>query len=298
MSYHTPVLLTESIEGLRISSNGTYVDATFGGGGHSLSILKGLQAGVLYAFDQDETAKKNLVDDARLVFVHSNYAFLKNFLMFYGVDGVDGILADLGVSSHHFDAPERGFSFRFDAPLDMRMNTSAEKSAYDVLNSYDISRLCYVFREYGELKQAYQIARAICEVREIEPIRTTTQLKEIGLRFFPAKQEIKLLSQLFQAIRIEVNNEMGSLQRFLCTGLEMLKPGGRFVVITYHSLEDRLVKNFFKTGNTEGVLEKDFFGHVQTPFVLITKKVCVPTEDEIQRNPRARSAKLRIAEKK
>jgi 16S rRNA (cytosine1402-N4)-methyltransferase len=297
MSYHTPVLLAESIEGLRVSSNGVYVDATFGGGGHSLSLLEQLKGGKLYVFDQDADAVQNIIDDSRLTFVNHNFAFLKNFMLFYGEPQLQGILADLGVSSHHFDTPERGFSFRFHAKLDMRMDVKSPISAYTVVNEYDFDRITNILREYGEIQHARSLARAIVEARSVAAIETTTDLKQIAMRFCSPKNEAKFLSQVFQAIRVEVNNEMETLKRFLYAGLEMLAPGGRFVVITYHSLEDRFVKNFFKTGNTDGVVVKDFFGNVQTPFVNITKKVCVPSAEEIQRNPRARSAKLRIAEK-
>ena len=299
MAYHVPVLLRESVDALSVVADGVYVDATFGGGGHSRELLRVLgEHARLFVFDQDADAQKNALDDKRLVFVQSNYAFLKNFLSFYEVDGVHGVLADLGVSSHHFDTPERGFSFRFDSRLDMRMNSSAGKSAYDVLNTYSCEDLTRVFREYGELRQAYSLARAICESREAKPLETTFDLKNIGLKFFSPKQENKLLSQLFQAIRIEVNNEMESLKRFLKAGLDVLLPGGRFVIITYHSLEDRLVKNFFKSGNFEGLIEKDFFGKSIVPFEQITRKPIIPSVVEMQENSRSRSAKLRIVQKK
>jgi len=297
MNYHIPVLLTESIEGLNISPDGVYVDATFGGGGHSLSILQQLSHGKLFAFDQDDDARVNVFDDPRFTLVNHNFAFLKNFLEYFKVPHVNGILADLGVSSHHFDTPERGFSFRFNSALDMRMDLNSTKNARQVINEYDLNALTYVFREYGELQNARKLAYAICDARIQKEIETTFDLRDIAVRFCNAKTETKYLSQLFQSIRVEVNNEMETLKRFLRAGLDVLAPGGRFVVITYHSLEDRIVKNFFKTGNTEGVIVKDFYGNVKTPFLQITKKIIVPSDDELRENNRARSAKLRIAEK-
>lgn len=297
MSYHVPVLLHESVDGLQIRPDGIYVDATFGGGGHSKEIIKHLQSGHLFGFDQDADAKQNIIDSENFTFVYHNFAYVKNFIQYYNVNQVDGILADLGVSSHHFDDAQRGFSFRFDAPLDMRMDQTVKKSAYNVVNEYDEQELTKVFKTYGEIANARQLAQRIISVRQVAPIRTTDELKTIGQKFCNPLMESKYLSQIFQALRIEVNNEMQALKDFLQGGLSILKPGGRFVVITYHSLEDRMVKNFFKTGNVDGEIQQDFFGNVQAPFQAITKKVIVPTDEEIQRNNRARSAKLRIVEK-
>ena len=297
MKYHVPVLLNESIEGLNINPKGIYIDATFGGGGHSTAILKKLDGGHLFGFDQDADAKQNALQSEQFTFVYHNFAYVKNFMQFFEVGQVDGILADLGVSSHHFDEAERGFSFRFDGPLDMRMDRSVKKSAANVVNEYDEQQLTDVFKNYGEIANARRLAQEIISRRSIAPIRTTEELKQIGQRFCNPQTESKYLSQIFQALRIEVNNEMQALKDFLQGGLEILKPKGRFVVITYHSLEDRLVKNFFKTGNIEGKMEQDFYGNVRTPFTAISKKVIVPSDEEIKENNRARSAKLRIVEK-
>lgn len=297
MKYHVPVLLNESIEGLNINPKGIYIDATFGGGGHSTAILSKLTEGHLFGFDQDSDARENAFDDSRFTFVYHNFAFVKNFMQFFEVDCVDGILADLGVSSHHFDDAQRGFSFRFDAPLDMRMDRSVKKSAANVVNEYDEESLTKVFKNYGEIANARRLAQEIISRRSSCPIQTTEELKRIGQKFCNPQMESKYLSQIFQALRIEVNNEMQALKDFLQGGLEILKPGGRFVVITYHSLEDRLVKNFFKTGNFDGDVEQDFYGNVKTPFTSISKKVIVPSDAEIKENNRARSAKLRIVEK-
>ena len=297
MKYHVPVLLNESIEGLNINPKGIYIDATFGGGGHSIAILKKLDGGHLFGFDQDADAKQNAPQSEQFTFVYHNFAYVKNFMQFFEVGQVDGILADLGVSSHHFDEAERGFSFRFDGPLDMRMDRSVKKSAANVVNEYDEQQLTDVFKNYGEIANARRLAQEIISRRSIAPIRTTEELKQIGQRFCNPQTESKYLSQIFQALRIEVNNEMQALKDFLQGGLEILKPKGRFVVITYHSLEDRLVKNFFKTGNIEGKMEQDFYGNVRTPFTAISKKVIVPSDEEIKENNRARSAKLRIVEK-
>lgn len=297
MKYHVPVLLKESIEGLNIHPKGIYVDATFGGGGHSAAILAKLNGGHLFGFDQDSDAKQNGFDSEQFTFVHHNFAYVKNFIQYFGVGGVDGILADLGVSSHHFDDAERGFSFRHDGPLDMRMDRSVKKSASNVVNEYDERQLTDVFRNYGEIANARRLAQEIIACRNTAPIVSTEQLKHIGQKFCNKQTENKYLSQVFQALRIEVNNEMQALKDFLNGGLAVLKPGGRFVVITYHSLEDRLVKNFFKTGNVDGVMEQDFYGNVSSPFTAITKKVIVPSDEEIKENNRARSAKLRIVEK-
>ncbi len=297
MKYHVPVLLHESVEGLNINPEGIYIDATFGGGGHSAAILGKLTQGHLFGFDQDADAKANAFDDERFTFVYHNFAYVKNFMRFFEVGQVDGILADLGVSSHHFDDAQRGFSFRFDAPLDMRMDRSVKKSAANVVNEYDEDELTRVLKNYGEIANARRLAQEIISRRSGAPIQTTDDLKKIGQKFCNPQTESKYLSQIFQALRIEVNNEMQALKDFLQGGLEILKPGGRFVVITYHSLEDRLVKNFFKTGNIEGNVEQDFFGNVTTPFTAVSKKVIVPSDAEIQENNRARSAKLRIVEK-
>lgn len=296
--YHIPALLEECMDGLDIKPAGKYVDVTFGGGGHSREILKHLSAeGHLYSFDQDEDAQRNIIDDDRFTFVYSNFKYLKNFMRYHGVEGVDGILADLGVSFHHFDDSERGFSFRFDAPLDMRMNKKARCTAADILATYDEKRLAQLFSLYGELRNAHRIAAAIVPMRDKGGVKTTGQLLEVVSPFINRKQEKKELAQLFQALRIEVNNEMDSLRSMLQQASDLLNPGGRLVVITYHSLEDRIVKNFIKTGNVEGVVEKDFFGRVSAPLRAVNNKVIVPTDEEVERNPRARSAKLRIAEK-
>lgn len=298
-AYHIPALLQESIEGLNIRPDGTYVDVTFGGGGHSREILKQLGSnGKLLAFDQDEDAIRNAVDDPRFFFVRGNFRFLKNFLRYYEVEEVDGVLADLGVSSHHFDDSERGFSFRFAGDLDMRMNQLAKKSAADILNEYTEEQLSDVFYHFGELKNARKIASAIISFRQSQPIKQTSDFLNILELFSRKDKEKKMLAQAFQALRIEVNDEMAALREMLSQSLQMLKPGGRLSVISYHSLEDRLVKNFFKTGNFEGELIKDFFGNVETPFELINRKVIVPSSEEQEQNPRSRSAKLRIAEKK
>ena len=297
--YHIPALLNECMDGLHIKPAGSYVDVTFGGGGHSREILNRLGAeGHLYSFDQDEDAQRNIMADERFTFIYSNFKYLKNFLRYYEVDGVDGILADLGVSFHHFDDSERGFSFRFDAPLDMRMNKKARLTAAEILATYDDRKLAQLFSLYGELRNAHRIASAIVAKRSTGGVKTTGQLLEVVSPFINRKQEKKELAQLFQALRIEVNNEMDSLRSMLQQASEMLNPGGRLVVITYHSLEDRIVKNFIKTGNVEGVVEKDFFGRVSAPLVAVNNKVIVPTDEEVERNPRARSAKLRIAEKR
>ncbi len=297
--YHDPVLLKESVAGLKIGSGGVYVDLTFGGGGHSREILKQMDAAAkLYGFDQDEDVLKNVPDDDRFVFVRGNFQYIKRFLSYYNISGVDGILADLGVSSHHFDAADRGFSFRFDAPLDMRMNRAAGASAASVVNTYSYEQLASLFRLYGEIKNAGKLAAKICELREGAPLTTTFQLRDVAKECTSPKTENQYLAKVFQAIRLEVNDEMAVLQRMLQNSLEVLKSGGRFSVISYHSLEDRLVKNFFKSGNIEGKLQKDFFGNVEAPLEVVNRKVIVPDEEEVARNPRARSAKLRVAEKK
>lgn len=299
-SYHVPVLLQESLEGMNITPEGTYVDVTFGGGGHSREILRRLGAeGHLYGFDQDADAEQNIPADSRFTFVRSNFRYLYNFMRYHQVAGeVDGLLADLGVSSHHFDDQERGFSFRFDGDLDMRMNTRAGKTAADIVNTYTEEALADVFYLYGELKISRKLAAVIAKSRAVKKITTIGELLEVVKPFIGKDKEKKFLAQVFQALRIEVNDEMQALKEMLQGTLKVLKPEGRLVVITYHSLEDRLVKNFLKTGNFEGKAEKDFFGNVNSPFRLVNTKVIVPTDAEIERNPRSRSAKLRIAELK
>ncbi|MDP2722527.1 MAG: 16S rRNA (cytosine(1402)-N(4))-methyltransferase RsmH [Bacteroidales bacterium] len=296
--YHNPVLLTESIEGLRIDPTGIYVDVTYGGGGHSREILKRLTTGMLIAFDQDSDAKNNLIHDERFKFVDNNFSYLTNFIKLHHNGPVDGILADLGVSSHQFDVGERGFSTRFDAPLDMRMNQGISITAEEIVNGYSESQLNTILKEYGELKNSYYITRGIMKARDQKRITTTAELTEVVKQYFPAHKLNKYLAMVFQALRIEVNDELGALKTLLEDGFKSLKPGGRFVVISYHSLEDRLVKNFFKSGNFEGKLEKDFYGNVLVDTINITGRPLVPSEEEIEKNPRARSAKLRIAEKK
>ena len=298
-TYHVPVLLNESIEGMNIQPEGIYVDVTFGGGGHSKEILRqGDDTIRLFSFDQDEDAEKNIVNDSRFTFVRSNFRYLYNFLRYHNVEGVDAILADLGVSSHHFDDSERGFSFRFDGKLDMRMNKRAGMTAADVVNNYDEERLADIFYLYGELKNSRKLASAIVKARNNRPIVTIGDFLEIVKPMFGREREKKELAKVFQALRIEVNQEMEALKEMLYAATEALKPGGRLVVITYHSLEDRMVKNIMKTGNIEGKAEQDFFGNVQTPFRLVNNKVIVASDEEVARNPRSRSAKLRIAEKK
>ena len=297
MEYHNPVLLKETVDGLNIKPGGVYVDVTFGGGGHSAEILRRLGPdGKLFAFDQDEDALANALPDERFTLINENFRFIKRFLRFYGVKGVDGILADLGVSSHQFDVAERGFSTRFDAELDMRMSQKNDLSAYRVVNEYDDANLRRVFWDYGELKNAPALSRTIIEAREKHPIKTTDELKLILAKYLPEKVRNKVLAQIYQAIRIEVNQEMEVLKEFLEQSLEILKPGGRLSVISYHSLEDRLVKRFVKNGMFEGEPERDFFGNFEVPFKTI-EKLIVPTEEEIAINNRARSAKLRVAEK-
>ena len=296
--YHIPALLDACMAGLAVQPDGTYVDVTFGGGGHSRAILERLgDKGRLYAFDQDEDACVNRIEDNRFTFVRSNFRFLKNFMRYYDVDSIDGLLADLGVSFHHFDASERGFSFRFDGMLDMRMNKRAGCTAADIVNTYEEERLADIFYLYGELKNSRKLASVIVKARATRQISTIGDFLDIIKPLFGREREKKELAKVFQALRIEVNREMEALKEMLYAATEALKPGGRLVVITYHSLEDRMVKNIMKTGNIEGKAEKDFFGNVQTPFRLVNNKVIVPDETEIERNPRSRSAKLRIAEK-
>jgi 16S rRNA (cytosine1402-N4)-methyltransferase len=297
MEYHNPVLLQASVDGLNIKPDGIYVDVTFGGGGHSKEILKRLGPnGKLFAFDQDEDALANALPDERFTLINENFRFIKRFLRFYGVKSVDGILADLGVSSHQFDVPERGFSTRFDAGLDMRMSQKNDLNAYRVVNEYDDVNLKRVFLDYGELKNAPALAKTIIESREEQPIKTTDELKAVLARYLPERVRNKILAQIYQAIRIEVNQEMDVLKEFLEQSLEILNPGGRLSVISYHSLEDRLVKRFMKNGMFEGEPERDFFGNFSVPFKTVGKLI-VPDNAEIKENNRARSAKLRIAEK-
>lgn len=298
MEYHNPVLLKETVDGLNVKPDGIYVDVTFGGGGHSREILSRLgPEGRLFGFDQDEDAFENAISDTRFVLIPENFRYIKRFLRFHGIKAVDGILADLGVSSHQFDVPERGFSTRFDAGLDMRMSKKNKLDAYKVVNEYDESNLRRVFSDYGELKAAPAITRTIIEAREKKTIKTTEELKTVLNRYLPEQFKNKILAQIYQAIRIEVNEEMDALKEFLAQSLEILKPGGRLSVISYHSLEDRLVKRFMKNGLFEGEPERDFYGNFSVPFNLVGKMI-VPADEEIKMNNRARSAKLRIAEKK
>ena len=297
-TYHVPVLLNESIDGLAIKSDGVYVDVTFGGGGHSKEILRRLgEKGHLYSFDQDPDAEKNIVDDNRFTFIRSNFRYLKNWMRYYGVDHIDGLLADLGVSSHHFDDETRGFSFRFDAPLDMRMNKRAGTTAAEILNNYDEEQLADILYIYGELKNARKIASTIVKTRNEKKIETTGDLMNVTERLFQREREKKEMAKMFQALRIEVNHEMDALKEMLNGAMDMLCEGGRLSVITYHSLEDRIVKNMMKAGNVEGKIKQDFFGRIEAPFRLVNNKVIVPSDEEQQQNPRSRSAKLRVAEK-
>lgn len=297
MGYHTPVLLKESVEGLQIKPDGIYVDVTFGGGGHSKEIIKHLDTGKLVAFDQDDDAQDNLIDDKRFVFVNHNFRFLKNFLKYHKLEKIDGLLADLGVSSHHFDNPDRGFSFRFEGELDMRMNQSATVSAKEVVNEYEEEKLAKVFWEYGELKNSRKLAKAVAEQRKTKKIETIKEFTDILMPYLPKHAEHKFLAKVFQALRIEVNREIEFLKDMLLQTIDTIKPGGRLVVITYHSLEDRIVKNFIRDGQFEGEVEKDFYGNKNVPFKAVNRKVIVPDEAEIEINNRARSAKLRIAER-
>lgn len=299
-TYHVPVLLKESVDGLNIQSGGIFVDVTFGGGGHSREILSriGEGDGHLYSFDQDADAEKNVIANPHFTFVCSNFRYLKNWMRYYGVEQIDGLLADLGVSSHHFDDETRGFSFRFDSPLDMRMNKRAGKTAADIVNDYEEEALADIFYLYGELKNARKIASVLVKARATKRIETTTDFMSAVEPLFKKEREKKDMAKLFQALRIEVNHEMDALKEMLHAATALLKPGGRLSVITYHSLEDRIVKNVMKAGNPEGKIVQDFFGRVETPFRLVNNKVVVPDADEQERNPRSRSAKLRIAEKK
>lgn len=296
-TYHVPVLLQESVDGLDIQPDGIYVDVTFGGGGHSREILSRLgPKGHLYSFDQDADAEKNIVADDRFTFVRSNFRYIRNWMRYYGVEQIDGLLGDLGVSSHHFDDESRGFSFRFDAPLDMRMNKRAGLTAADVLNDYSEEQLADVFYLYGELKNARRLAKTIADYRKGKRIETTADLSDTVEPLMRSEREKKDLARVYQALRIEVNHEMDALRDMLCGATDLLRDGGRLSIITYHSLEDRIVKNVMKAGNVEGRVEQDFFGRITSPFRLVNK-VTTPSDEELQRNPRSRSAKLRIAEK-
>lgn len=297
--YHVPVLLNESIEGLDLKPGGVYVDVTFGGGGHSREILSRLAPDAhLYSFDQDADAEQNIGEpDDRFTFVRSNFRYLKNWMRYYGVEHIDGLLADLGVSSHHFDDAERGFSFRFEAPLDMRMNKRAGQTAADIVNTYDEAKLADIFYIYGEMKNSRRIAAAVVKARQDKEIKTTSDFLAAVEPLFRREREKKDMAKLFQALRIEVNHEMDALKEMLASATELLAPGGRLSVITYHSLEDRIVKNFMKAGNAEGKVDQDFFGRINTPYKAVGKLI-IPTDEEQERNPRSRSAKLRVAEKK
>jgi 16S rRNA (cytosine1402-N4)-methyltransferase len=295
--YHIPVMPKESIQGLNLFPGARVVDATYGGGGHSRLILNEIGDGVLFAFDQDEDAAGNVINDDRLFFIRHNFRYMKNFLHFYDVTQVNAIFADLGVSSHDFDVADRGFSFRFNGTLDMRMNRNAETDAARVLNNYDEEQLKNIFRTYGEIKNAGRLVAEIISERKNEPLNSTIQFKKVASRCAPGGAENKYLAQVFQALRIEVNDEMEALKDFLKDALDLLKPGGRLVIITYHSLEGRICKNFLKSGNFEGKVEKDFFGNMKSPFRLINRKVIIPQTEELRKNARSRSAKLRIAEK-
>jgi 16S rRNA (cytosine1402-N4)-methyltransferase len=297
MQYHNPVLLKECIEGLKIDPAGIYVDVTFGGGGHSREILKHLTTGKLYAFDQDADAEGNVMDDERFVLVKQNFRYMKNYLRMYGALPVDGILADLGISSHQIDVPERGFSTRFEGPLDMRMNQAQGTTAADVLNNYEEDKLRRILGEYGEVENAGRLSRAIAAARLEKPLETIEELKKLLAGFARRGKENQYYAQVFQALRIEVNNELGVLKEMLMQTPEVLKEGGRLVVISYHSLEDRLVKNFMRSGKFEGEAEKDLYGNLLTPLRPVNRKPVLPSEEEIKSNSRARSAKLRIAEK-
>lgn len=297
--YHIPALLGPTLEGMAIRPDGTYADLTFGGGGHSKAIMQQLnQRGRLFSFDQDIDAYANRLDDTRFCFVHGNFRYLKNFMHYYGVSALDGILADLGVSFHHFDTAQRGFSFRYSSPLDMRMNTSAAITAADIVNTYTEEQLTNIFRLYGECANPKRIAHTIALKRQTTPITTTDQLVDLLSTVILHDKEKKEMARVFQALRIEVNDEMGALKQMLNAALDMLRPGGRLVILTYHSIEDRIVKNFMRSGNIEGKIEKDFYGNTLSPFLIINNKVITATPEEVESNPRARSAKLRIAQKK
>lgn len=295
--YHNPVMLKESVDGLNIQPGGVYVDVTFGGGGHSRAIIEQMEGGRLIAFDQDSDALSNAIDDPRFTLIHQNFKYLKNFLRLHQASKIDGLIADLGVSSHQFDIPERGFSTRFDGELDARMDKRNENTAATLINSYSLNDLTRIFRLYGELKNAYPISKKIIETREIAPINTVEELKACLASHAPRHKENRFFAQVFQALRIEVNEELEALESLLKQSVEVLKPGGRLVFLSYHSLEDRLIKNFIKSGNFEGELEKDFYGNVLSPLKSLTRKPIVAKEEEIETNNRARSAKLRIAVK-
>lgn len=297
MTYHVPALLTQSVDGLELRPEGVYVDVTFGGGGHSAEILRRLEGGKLIAFDQDSDAAANSMDDPRFMLLNQNFRFLRNNLQYLGIDSIDGLIADLGVSFHQFDVAERGFSFRFDGPLDMRMNQASSLTASVVLNSYSPERLADIFYQYGELTNSRAITRLVVAAREAKPLVTAGDLISAVKALVPQKTENKFYARLFQALRIEVNRELENLKEMLGQSLELLSPGGRLVVITYHSLEDRLVKNFMRSGSFAGDVEKDFYGNVVTPLRVVTRKAVMPDESEIIVNPRARSARLRVAEK-
>ena len=299
LAYHIPALLNETVEGLEILPDGVYADLTFGGGGHSRAILSHLSDnGKLYGFDQDIDAYANRIDDKRFTFVYSNFRYLSNFMRYYGEEQIDGIVADLGVSFHHFDDEKRGFSFRFEeGELDMRMNRNSSLTARDILNTYTEERLADIFFLFGEMKNSRRVASEIVKARASRPFATTDDFLKVVSKFIKPTQEKKELAQLFQALRIEVNNELAVLEQLLKQSLKVLKPGGRLAIITYHSLEDRLVKNFLRSGNIEGKIEQDFFGRINSPLKLVNNKVIVPDDDEVNRNPRSRSAKLRIAVK-
>ena len=298
-AYHIPVLLTQSVDGLQINPAGVYVDVTFGGGGHSREILRRLGPdGRLFGFDQDSDSESNIPDDDRFTFVRSNFRYLANWMRYYGIDQIDGLLADLGVSSHHFDDESRGFSFRFDSPLDMRMNKQSRLTAADVVNGYEERQLADILYLYGELKNARRLAAAIVKARSQSPISTTQELASLMGRMMPREREKKEVTKVFQALRIEVNHEMEALKEMLQAATSLLAPEGRLVVITYHSLEDRIVKNMMKSGNAGGMIEQDFYGRVNTPLRPLSNKVITPSDEEMASNPRSRSAKLRIAEKR
>ena len=298
LPYHIPALLPETLKLLDIRPDGTYVDVTFGGGGHSRAIMKALDDnGRLLSFDRDMDAFRTRIDDTRFTFVHSNFRYLENFLRFHNIDKVDGILADLGVSFHHFDDPERGFSFRNDAPLDMRMNRKGLRSAADILSDISEADLRTALYAYADLKRPGNVAKAIIAARDSQPIDTTFRLAEVVRKALDPRQETKEMAQVFQTLRILTNDEMGDLRQFLSSSLKVIRPGGRLAILTYHSVEDRMVKNFMKTGNVEGIETKDFFGKVSTPWKLITRRPVEASPEEVERNPRARSAKLRVAER-
>lgn len=297
MTYHTPVLLNESVDGLDIKPEGIYVDVTFGGGGHSIEILQRLKTGRLIAFDQDEDAERNVIKDERFLFIGQNFRYLRNNLRYYGIQSIHGLIADLGVSSHHLDLPDRGFSFSHEGEMDMRMNRKASLTAGEVLLSYSGDELQRIFSGYGEIRNSYKLARLIVKARAGEPISTVQQFLNVIGPCIPVKHENKYLAQVFQALRIEVNRELDCLKELLVQCVDLIKKNGRLVVIAYHSLEDRMVKNFVRSGNVDGLIEKDFYGNIDVPFVPVNKKVIVASEDEIRNNSRARSAKLRIARK-